>query len=317
MSEKTYYKYDDEDRRTRNKVYELFNILEMIRRRGIGRGRIEVTSKERAQMRRRRTRRHLIVIFILILAIFGAIVGLFHLKYARIQSVKIAGTETLPEDSIQSLIKNNLAGAYFFLIPRDSVFFYPKQKIEQDVIDAYPQVQTFSISLSNLTTLSGTLSERHQVGVWCKEGGADCYFVDEGGFLYERAPQISGNVYFTYSGDLSSGTSTAALRGSFLDPASFAKLNAFLKTLKDQNLFTPISFTKTAKDEGDLATSEGVVLRINVTTDSSVILANLASALGGTSLQDPKVRSRLEYIDLRFENKMYYKLKGGSTVVGN
>ncbi len=285
----------------------------MIRRRGIGKGRLEVTTKERAEKRRLKRRRRMILIFICILFLIAGIIGIFHIPALRIKSVKVAGVETIPENALESLIKDNLAGSYFFLIPKDSIFFYPKRSIEGTVTDTYPEIKDVGVSLSNLTTLSSSVSERHQIGVWCKEE-ITCYFLDDTGYLFENAPQISGNVYFTYRGDLVSGTSTDALKGSFLDEATFKKLNTFIQALKDLHVFTPIAFTKTAQGEGVISTEEGVDIRINTVSDISATLENLTSALGSSSLQDPKTRASLEYIDLRFSNKIYYKLKGGSAV---
>jgi hypothetical protein len=108
---------------------------------------------------------------------------------------------------------------------------------------------------------------------------------------------------------LEDGTSTPPLRATFLTPETFANLNSFIDALRDQHIFTPVSFTRTAENEGEVMTLEGASLLINLDADFGTTLANLISALSGSSLKDPAVRADLEYIDLRFGNKLYYKLK--------
>lgn len=288
----------------------------MITRKGLGRGRrLEVTSKERAERKRRRRKRILIFFAVLALTAVVGLVSLLHLRTFRIETVTVEGTESIEQTKIEGDIRGQLDGTYMFIIPRDSIFFYSKDRISRYIKETYPEIQQFSVKLTSPNEITVSIEERKPVGVWCEGGdSAKCFFIDEKGVLFQTAPSITGSVYFKYEGMLESGTSTNPLLATFLPEFQFKKLNEFAAGIKSRREFTPIGFVRTKDSEGSVVTAEGVLLRIALNKDLDAVAINLTSALNASSLKDPGVRSTLEYIDLRFGNSLYYKLRGSSAV---
>jgi uncharacterized protein YgiB involved in biofilm formation len=53
----------------------------------------------------------------------------------------------------------------------------------------------------------------------------------------------------------------------------------------------------------------GYVVKVSYGEDANTVVANLQLVLSSDALKDKQ--NEIEYVDLRFGNKVYYKLKGG------
>lgn len=287
--------------------------MAVIRRAGSGpRRRIELHTKERAKRVRQKRIRVACFCGLAFALVVGGVIGVLHLDALRIQNVAIVGGDALPEREIELAVRDSLMGSIFFAVPKNNILFYPKSKIEERVRNAFPEIASISSKLSDTKTLAITVAPRKSIGAWCdRKGNLGCFFLDEEGYLFARAPEITGNVYFTYSGDLADGNGTG-LRGHFMDRDSFSRLRAFTDAVEKSAGLRVVAFDRTSEGEGALLTDSGAKLLVSIKQDFAATEQNLASILAASALKDPAVRSELDYIDLRFGNKVYYKLKGNT-----
>ena len=138
--------------------------------------------------------------------------------------------------------------------------------------------------------------------------GTNCYFMDENGYIFDLAPYFSGEVYFKFYGvpDV----------GSYFSKQNFQQLISFKDTLIDFGL-KPIMLYITNDGNVEIFLFSGnpstIGPEIILKTESNFqnVAENLETALTTEPLQsDFKNKySTLQYIDLRFGNKVYYKFK--------
>jgi hypothetical protein len=243
-----------------------------------------------------------------------AVVMIIRLPWFSITEVRISGTEVTPVEKVKSAVIGELSGHRFFIIPNNSVLVYPRKKILEMIAREFPRLSDTTISPINLKTLSLATSERAGVYLWCGEEfeeTTECYFTDDNGYLFARAPEFSGTIYLKVFG----GTTVAkenALGATILSPEEFKEVVSFSEGL-DRIGFTPHAVLLLGETYEFLISSSPnpslgrIIVRAN--DEGAVLLKNLDAAIRVDPLKTKleKYKQGLEYIDLRFSKKVYYK----------
>ena len=140
-----------------------------------------------------------------------------------------------------------------------------------------------------------------------------CYFLDSDGYIFDKAPYFSGDVYFKFYGD--SLLSNENPSGSYLMKDKFSKIIEFKNSIEKMNL-KPTSFYLNENGEegnfslfGEPGISPKIIFKVD--GDYEKLAENLQAAISVDPLKtNLKTKSSsLLYLDLRFGNKVYYKFK--------
>lgn len=264
-----------------------------------GRGNDRFTARRR--LRRRRT--FILSCVVLVLLAGGAVYGLRQ-SSVRISHVQIFGADR----SLADVAVAAMQGNYFGSIPRDSTFFFPASRIRADIIALRPDIAAVSIFRSGLTGLTIRISDRVPIARWCglaptPDVDEYCYVFDAGGFIF--AP------YATSTQTIHSAKLYAPLVGDVLEPlrATIARADTLPPTFDvARQLVTfgsPVSSIVIRGDEVDDLLESGTRITYVLGNEEHAYTA-LTSARKNMDLTDGSV----EYVDLRFEGKVYVKKKG-------
>lgn len=265
----------------------------------------------------------LAILFAVILVVGGIAWGLSR-PGLRIARIEVTGNSVLGTDEITSFVLEELSGKYFFLFPKDSILFYPKERIQKNLLGSFKRILSIEVGAQGLTALSITINERKPHSLWCgktlsdedTEGDTPCYFMDEEGFLFAQAPHFGGNVYVEFYGPIYE----AAISTSTLNPIPIGSIFLPIPEFKTITLFRELlgriglNITAViAMDAGDLTFTmhEGGKVLLNKKQDPMRLVSDIESAFR-TELGDPGdslVRKRVLYIDARFTNKIFFKKK--------
>ncbi|MBX4215815.1 hypothetical protein KW797_02620 [Candidatus Parcubacteria bacterium] len=237
--------------------------------------------------------------------------------FVRVQAVTVMGEEALSESEVQAMASTTLEGYYFSVLPRDSIFFYPRAALERELSSRFTRVHDVEVSRQSLRSLSITLHERAPVYLWC---GAEkeivttaCFFLDEEGYVFERAPTFSGSILTRFYGPLEKGTeavSDEAIGKYFLPSGNFVLLGDFVRKVAMLSL-APSYLVKKEDGDMELFLKEGGKVALSLKEDMEKMFSNLESALLADPLKSDmeKRRTALDYIDLRFGNKVFFKFR--------
>jgi cell division septal protein FtsQ len=144
-----------------------------------------------------------------------------------------------------------------------------------------------------------SVQERELFGIWCIQNGV-CYWLDQNGLAFEEAPETEGSLILKiYDKD-----KTETLLGSKIIEDRFLKnLLALLVNLKKMDLpIKKIVFDRKLQ-ELLIEMYEGPDLMFSIRFDPALMFNSLQSLLKSLDLK------KINYIDLRVENRMYYKNK--------
>jgi hypothetical protein len=295
--------------------------------------------------RHKATRNKILFFLCGILIIFVLLVFLSKLKNLNISNIEVSGNQVVDTNSIKTTIEKQMAGKYLWLFPKTNLFLYPENSIKKELENEFPRLENINLSIKNNKTLEVSLSERKALYTWCgvvpdvgilqgrspTSGTPSCYFVDENGYIFDQAPYFSGEVYFKFygtpdvgilqvrsptSGTLEHPTSATNPSGSYFSQQYFKQLISFRDILVGFGL-KPVAMYVGSDGNVEVALSGGtsfstdpqIILKLNA--DYQNVAENLEAALTTEPLQSEfkNKYATLEYIDLRFGNKVYYKFK--------
>ncbi len=271
------------------------------------------------QSARLKDRRRKIIIGKIALGIIGG-VSLWSLIFwasslpsVTIERIEVEGTVSLSKEAIASSTREFLLGRYFFTVPRGSIFFYPKVTIRENLQATYPEVEHISLGAKNFYTLGIIVKERTAAGLWCRgafedirKDNEDCFLLDKTGFIF--APVAGTADTSTLIRFYSKLAESNPIGQSYAPKAYFSSLLAFARELNDAG-FVVKAFHDRQDDAVEALLSEGQRLVFTRDIDFVAALGNFKTVIGDPSFGGSAGFVKTDYIDLRFGNKVFYKLK--------
>lgn len=258
---------------------------------------------------RRRKRRALVVTLaaLAVLLVLGGLVWLSWAPFLRVTTIEVSGTKSLPPEELQGYVQKELQGSYGFLFARNNVFLYPRADIEAGLLATYPTLRTADVHAKDFHTVEVVAAERDPVALWCDQQGGGCQYMDEEGLLYAAAPQFSDTLYITYQGPATS-TPQRGLR-QYLTQVEFQSLAALVAALNAKEVDDPIELVAVDQN-GDVRAyfKDSFVLMFSSKDDGGDVFERFNLALQSDVFTGKPLGS-FEYLDLRFGDKLYYKVK--------
>ena len=286
----------------------------------------DIPTSPRIMKIRRNRRMRILRFFILFLILFASLVWALSYfsndEHMAINKVVITGTHILDQEEIEREVRQDISGKYIYLFSRDNGFIYPRKQIYDNLILNFPRIESLSVSREGLKTLKIEITERMGSYLYCgtnipeskNEVGENCYFINNDGYIFDKAPYFSGNVYFKYYVALVDGT-TNPLAKQMVSVDRFHELGRFIDGIASLG-FKPI-YVAIDKDgtnslylnHGASDTTPKIIFKNDA--DLEIILDNLTLAMRKKEFADEinSKYNKLLYIDLRFKNKVLYKFQ--------
>ena len=280
------------------------------------------------QARRKMFKMRFIIAGVLILATLIGIVSFTRMDALTIKEVRVEASETFPKQEALALIEGVLDESYLWLFPKRNALLYPEQFIVKELTEQFPRSESVTIHREGFEGLSVSFKERKPHVLWCAhqeeekeqvgEGKATdtpkfiperCYFADEKGFIFAPAPGFSGSAYlifYTSPGVDTEGGRVEPISTQIIDEATFASLNAFIASIGKLGLAARTVFIQNDYYEVQLAGGARIIIPRDKPFGD--VLEIVQSVLAESAFDTAGIEG-IEYIDLRFGKKVYYKRK--------
>ncbi|KKR79458.1 MAG: hypothetical protein UU24_C0008G0021 [Candidatus Nomurabacteria bacterium GW2011_GWA2_40_9] len=272
---------------------------------------------ELKRKRQKILRNKILIFFFLSVILFFGLSFTTRFEKININNIEVVGNKVLDTELIKDLITKEMEGHYYFIVPKTSVLFYPKNQIERVLSKKFKRIKEISVEVKNEQILEVYLSERKATYTWCGENiptdeesitKEDCYFMSSDGYIFDKAPYFSGAVYFKFYG--------AGRVGSLFSSENFNDLISFKDSVISMGL-QPNTFN--VKKDGDielyLASNSSILNSPKILFKKDGDLIKITENLQAAVITDP-LKTNLKdkydtllYIDLRFGNKIYYKFR--------
>ena len=250
-----------------------------------------------------------IVVGVIFAAIFAGVVAFFRIPYLQVDKIEISGNNLINSDDLIKKIKTNLEGKYFGLFPKANIFIIPKDKISAELPENFKRIKKISLDKKYFGAIAVKIDERNNAVLFCEK--EDCAYADEKGFVFEKAPYFSGAVFLKLVEQRNSDSGENAKTIDEYLGTSFIAESEFKKILEFDGLINKIGggvSEVVLKKENiyEFYMNEGWKIILNDKNEPQSAYLNLITALDA-NIKDK--RPKLDYIDLRLGNKIYFKYK--------
>ncbi len=277
--------------------------------------------------RRKKVRRYIfgtLGVFALYFLCFGAWWVAARSPFFRLQKVTVEGNSVIASADIITLLQADPSGSHGFwgsLLGWGNMLSWPDH-ISAAELAMVPQLASVDIHKDYFSrTITVNVAERDPFGVWCflpkgaaaapvasstaaadpnaGTGSGSCYWFDRNGVLFEKATNTEGNLIVVVH-DYAQGP--RGLNQEVLPDAFTGNFVSIVDTLHEGGIgIQEISLNDLSLEEVDAKTTAGPVIYFSLrfpAGDYLGVLKSLASQGGFDKLQ---------YIDCRTEDRVYYK----------
>lgn len=282
-------------------------------------------SEKLAKRRKAHAKGRRIFLVLVFLVILGTAGFFTYGERFQITNSIIAETQAVSADEIKINVDNYLNGNRGLIVPRTNIFLYPKNALSENLAKNFPRLKNINLEIKNKEIIV-TTTEREPAYLWCGEVLPNtrqeafletCYFVDDSGFIFSLSPQFSDAVYPKIYTTLESSENPIgkhAIASNILENVSILAKNIISANYK-------ISAYSVTSDKDVLIylyrNSDKVPeIRYNPDHDPLKVSANFKTAINTQPLKKKLADSFaiLDYIDLRFANKVFYKFNDQAVV---
>lgn len=263
-----------------------------------------------SKVRARRRRQRVIILLwggFALFFLFILVAWATWVPFVRIQRVEASGAQSVASSTVQKKVQDEIDGKYFLIFAKDNILLYPKGSIQHDLLTQFPIFKSVALHIKGFTRLEVEVVERKGVAVWCGESLASsspCFLLDDSGVVYAPAADFSGNAYERYYGSVPSLT----LPTQFLTTQKFKELYALIQALKNTPGLSIQSVSVNSDGDVRAVTRSGFVLLFVLNGASGDVYQRFNLALAAAPFTSHTL-SDFEYLDLRFGDKLFYKLK--------
>lgn len=266
---------------------------------------------DRQRARRKRRRYFFVTVGIIVIYFFALSIGwvIFRSPLFSVNRIVVQGNQTVSSDQVVSLVEAAaMSPGHRTLLVKPilgfrNMFVWPST-IPTSTLAWIPQLASLSVSKDYFShTITITVVERQPIGIWCfvpkNNGDEQCFWFDNTGMMFARTYDTEGDA-ITVIHDYSQ--KPTGLNQPVLPSEFDANLVSIVNVVRASNLnVSTIALNDLSLEEIDVTTVNGpsvyFSLRFLADDDLQVIQGIMAQAGW----------SRLNYIDCRTENRVYYK----------
>ena len=280
--------------------------------------RIFYTPKEKRQFQKKGKAYHMrtmigtVICAVIVSGIFFGV----RLRAFQVEKISINGLNTISEQDMQKEILSILAGSYATgLIPYQFLLTAPAKIVVERMKDKFPLIAEMEVNKQFPNGLTVAVQERQLFGVLCNDGmgegstakkdsDIECFYLDTKGIAYQKAPETQGFLIIKISIE----SSEIPLGGQAVDITTMRRmieLNEKLPPIVGSSIIS-YQIPHTISHELRAVTMQGFSLLMKQDSDMDTLLYVLKRIF------EKEIRSKrinLDYIDLRFGNKVFFKFK--------
>ncbi len=257
------------------------------------------------KIRRKKTVFRLAFYFFIVFCIGALFVGFFYIPEFKIKEIEIKGVSEPNKEKLKGDFLKVLQEKYLGLFPYNNIFIFPEKKLKAEMLEIYPDIKSMDFKNFFPEKILITAEERDLFAVWCfKE--EDCFFLDKEGFVFKKSPFFYGSLFLKFFDERSASSSGDIAKGrQLLSKNDFKNLISFNEFVVLEGITIIKIFVK---DDGvyDLETNSGWHIIINNDNGAWETFQNLKIMMD--SLVKENHIDKIDYIDLRFGNKIFYKI---------
>ena len=237
-------------------------------------------------------------IFILFLIIILLFLYLF-LFFSKIQVnlITVTGNYNIQSKDIENIVWDSINKNI-----SKSIFLTRPEIISKYILNKFPQIESVKVSKELPQTIKLQIKERVPFAVFCQTDNKKCFYIDENGIIFKILEQIPKDNFIIrqLAKDSKVFIGEKVVEKNIIDIINKIKINLkynFQIDIKEAIISTPFRL--------NIETSENWQIYFNIDAETDLQITKMHLLLkNGISAS---ARKNLQYIDLRFKDRAYYK----------
>lgn len=237
-----------------------------------------------------------------VISIFVGLIYWINHDSLKINSVEIQGNKFTTQSEIMNLYDDEVSGRHLFIFSRKNFLLLPENKIEDRIRETLLPAEEVFADVKGLHDVVIEVVEYKPVAIYHTEDKT--YFVNKKGVLFFETPEFYVDDLVLLESNLEEGD---LLGKQYTDENIFSNLIKTFELLSKEN----IKILKISTEDFEtytFRTVTGTDILIEGTDKPETTIENLQAALSQESIHEIQFNN-IEYFDLRFEDKVFYKLK--------
>lgn len=237
-----------------------------------------------------------------ILICVGAFVYLLQIPAFAISKIQITGTMFVSQEEIEQKTKGLLEERLVWIIPRSNIFLFSKNKLEEKIKEN-PAVVSVRIRKHFFKTLSIEIQEQEKEMIYCTSfEKTECFYINKQGFLYGQVTDIIIPEQEIIIYNLKE---SKKIKDTLIEESIYQDIVLFIKNSARHNIRIGEVHLK-QDDVVEFVSREHMRIITSIYDEFGKDFANLIALLE-QAVVTPEQFSNIDYIDLRFGNKVFYK----------
>lgn len=246
---------------------------------------------------------------------------LSYLPRYNVETITVAGASHVAPSAVTAFVDSTIHPLSHPFFSPSNIFLYHPAALAAAISTRFPWILSTKISRDSLlsTHVSIALVERSSFALWCQSPSASstpCYEMDTSGLIFapiDAQGNITRATSYIFTGGLPTQADLASPIGDVFAAQHFADVLSLLQYLALDGL-SPTGANILNDTDYTVPLSGGYYLKISFGQHAEVVAKNLQLILSSDALKN--TRNQLLYVDLRFGDRVYYKLKG-TPLTGN
>ncbi len=246
-----------------------------------------------------------IIIFIVCIALLAyGLITLTRLEKFQITTTTLIGNSFVSNEYIQDRVDQILDSSYLYVIPKSNIFLFPKGELISKLREN-PALVDISVNKDFFNTLTIDIVEQEKEAIYCTSvENQECYFLNGDGYIYSNIPipaTLENEIVMYREGE------QRAVKEFFTESELYNTMMAFIKSSARQGITIKSVFLKSDGVIEFMTESQTRIITSRY-DDFEKGFSNLIALFDKEILRIEDISS-IEYFDLRFGNKVYYKNK--------
>ncbi len=238
--------------------------------------------------------------------LYGIVFWFNHPSIA-IKQVSIAPTIFVPHNEVVALAESTLQGSYFGLFSKRNLLFVPTGALRHAIEKIHPAIEQVFVHRTSAHDIRIDVKEYEPIAKWCGPDArarvSPCFAMNRKGQLFAQETPINTFAVPVFFGAI---TSEEKISAYYTSIDSFEMVMEFVHGLAQFNI--TLDTIETEDFETFVVhTVKGPYLMIDANTDAGEVLDNLRIVIDQEEINKAQLKN-LIYIDLRFGNKVFYKI---------
>jgi len=218
----------------------------------------------------------------------------------------ISGTENVNSQDLQNIANNSITKKFidlgFWSLSSKSIFLASINNIQNQILNSNTGIKTISVNKTYPQNLTIQIQERKPFAIFCQS--EKCFNIDDTGVIFEELASVPENSFIVRQ---NLALDNLYLGKNVVQEKTMTTISEIKKDLQDNFKINLTEATISTPIRLDIKTGEGWQIYFDIDENSN---ASLQITKLNLLLKDQITtisRQNLEYIDLRFNDRAYYK----------